>query len=146
MKKLFTLMLLGSASFICAGDNKPAGCPSCSRSGYAINYQNEQKTIADNDIKKTMSPNANQRMSPDAMSNEDFMDDFSDADLTLIKNIDDALEPIKEFQNIAFDINDGAVVLTGIVDKQEDKTKAEDTVKKISGVKSVDNQITVKKK
>lgn len=145
MKKLFTLMMLGSVSLLCAANNNP-GCPSCSRSGYAVNYKNQQRAVADNDVRKPISPNANQKMSPDAMSNQDVMDDVSDADLTLIKNIDDALEPVKEFQNIAFDINDGAVVLTGIVDKQEDKAKAEDTVKKIKGVKSVDNQITVKKK
>lgn len=46
-------------------------------------------------------------------------------------------------QNIAFEINDGVITLTGHVNSQEDKDKIENDLKKIDGVKEINNKITV---
>lgn len=48
-----------------------------------------------------------------------------------------------EYPNVTFDVNNGVVTLNGSVDKQDDKSKIEAEVKKINGVKQVDNKITV---
>jgi osmotically-inducible protein OsmY len=49
------------------------------------------------------------------------------------------------FQHVSFDINNGNVNLMGSVDTIENKNKLEDTIKKIDGVKEVNNQITIVK-
>lgn len=46
-------------------------------------------------------------------------------------------------KNVAFEVNDGVVTLTGIVNSPEEKSKIEDSVKKIKGVKQVNNKINV---
>lgn len=43
------------------------------------------------------------------------------------------------------DVTDGAVVIKGEVENAAEKTKAEDIAKKTDGVKSVKNQLTIKK-
>jgi len=43
------------------------------------------------------------------------------------------------------DVTDGAVVIKGEVENTAEKTKAEDIAKKTDGVKSVKNQLTIKK-
>jgi osmotically-inducible protein OsmY len=49
----------------------------------------------------------------------------------------------KGYPNVRFDINNGTVILRGNVDTASDKTKVEESVKKIDGVKQVDNQLNV---
>ena len=51
----------------------------------------------------------------------------------------------KGFQNVSFDVNNGNVNLRGSVDTLENKNKVEDSVRKIDGVKQVNNQITIVK-
>lgn len=48
-----------------------------------------------------------------------------------------------EYQNVSYDVNNGYVVLRGSVNTLEDKKKVEDAVRKIDGVKQINNQITV---
>lgn len=50
----------------------------------------------------------------------------------------------KGYQDVTYDVNNGNVTLSGSVESDKDKIKAEDAVKKIDGVKSVTNQINVK--
>lgn len=51
----------------------------------------------------------------------------------------------KRFQYVSYQVNNGNVTLRGTVDSVENKNKAEESVRKIDGVKQVDNQITVDK-
>jgi osmotically-inducible protein OsmY len=51
----------------------------------------------------------------------------------------------KGFQNVSFDVNNGNVNLRGSVDTLENKNKIEDSVKKIDGVRQVNNQISIVK-
>jgi hyperosmotically inducible protein len=43
------------------------------------------------------------------------------------------------------DVKDGAVTITGEVDNAQEKSKAEEIARQVSGVKSVKNQLTIKK-
>lgn len=70
----------------------------------------------------------------------------SDQDLN--KKIQDTLSSgwfSKGFKNVSFDVNNGTVNLRGTVDSQENKQKIEDNIRKIDGVRQVNNQITVVK-
>lgn len=48
-----------------------------------------------------------------------------------------------EFEKVSYDVNNGNVLLRGTVNSLDEKDKAEQNVKKIEGVKSVTNEITV---
>ena len=48
-----------------------------------------------------------------------------------------------EYKNVSFDVNNGVVTLRGTVNTEEEKRKAEDSVRKIDGVRQVNNQINV---
>lgn len=47
------------------------------------------------------------------------------------------------YPHVTFDVNNGTVNLRGIVDTKEEKEKIEHEVKKVEGVKAVNNQITI---
>jgi len=49
----------------------------------------------------------------------------------------------KGYQNVTFDVTNGVVSLRGSVETSDDKKKIENNVKKIPGVKQVNNEITV---
>lgn len=69
------------------------------------------------------------------------------ADRDLDKRVRDAISSgwfSRGYQGVRIRINNGNVMLRGIVDSEENKKKVEDTVRKIDGVKQVDNQIRVK--
>lgn len=50
----------------------------------------------------------------------------------------------KGFEGVVIRVNNGNVMLRGIVDSDENRNKVEDIVKKIEGVKQVNNQIRVR--
>lgn len=51
----------------------------------------------------------------------------------------------KGYENVSYDVNNGNVTLRGSVDTIENKNKVEESVRKIDGVRQVNNQITVDK-
>lgn len=66
----------------------------------------------------------------------------------MVKKIREMLTSVtfsKGLQVVTLDFADGKVTITGTVDSQENKDKVGDLVKKIDGVTSVDNQLTVTK-
>lgn len=70
------------------------------------------------------------------------------SDQELGKKIHDALSSgwfSKGYKNVSFDVINGNVTLRGTVDTLENKNKVEDNVKKIDGVKQVNNQLTIAK-
>ncbi len=70
----------------------------------------------------------------------------STSDQEIAKNVSDALSSgwlSKGFEKVSFDVNNGVVVLSGSVGSIDDKSKIEDQIKKIKGVRQVNNQITV---
>ena len=67
-------------------------------------------------------------------------------DQEIAKKIQDAIGPgvfSNGYNNVKFSINGGYIILKGTVDTIEDKNKVEENVRKIDGVKQVDNQIRV---
>lgn len=46
-------------------------------------------------------------------------------------------------QNISFEVNEGTVTLSGVVDSREEKDKIENNIRKIKGIKQVKSNITV---
>lgn len=52
-----------------------------------------------------------------------------------------ASDPVVKGGAIAVDVHDGAVILSGKVEEEKQKDKAEKVAKKVSGVKSVKNNI-----
>lgn len=51
----------------------------------------------------------------------------------------------KGYENVLFDVQNGFVTLRGTVDSHESSRKVEDSVKKIEGVRQVNNQIAISK-
>lgn len=67
-------------------------------------------------------------------------------DQDVAKNIRDALTTgwfTKGYEGVTYEVANGNVILRGSVDSVEKKNKAEEIVRKIDGVKQVDNQIVV---
>lgn len=76
----------------------------------------------------------------------DFRDNQNVSEQEIAKNVHDLLEAgvfSKGYPNVTFSIHRGDVTLSGSVDTQDDKNKIEDNVRKIKGVRQVNNQITL---
>lgn len=79
-----------------------------------------------------------------AFANADQTRAISEEDLT--HKVNQAIEGgwfSEGFDNVSFDNDNGNITLKGTVDSAEDKNEVESRVKKIDGVKSVDDQIQV---
>lgn len=64
----------------------------------------------------------------------------------IAKNVHSAIAPTwlsNGYANVTFDVNNGTVNLRGFVDTKEEKTKLEQSIKKIEGVKTVNSEVTV---
>jgi len=78
-----------------------------------------------------------------------YTDDTSNmiaSDQVVYKKVKDAISPgyiSKGYPNVGVTIANGVVTLTGFVDKLDDKAKLLDTVKKVSGVRQVNNNVQV---
>ncbi|MFI0435449.1 MAG: BON domain-containing protein [Parachlamydiaceae bacterium] len=75
-------------------------------------------------------------------------DQKSMSDIEIRKKIEEKMSAgwfSKGFHNLSFDVNHGNVDLRGSVDTLENKDKVEETVKKIDGVRNVNNHITIVK-
>jgi osmotically-inducible protein OsmY len=196
MKKLFTIIALGSTALVSANQYyQPYGngsnCPSCNNGGgyyqeqpnnsnyYQQNqrqgsqgysqrdernyqgnnpYDNQQQSSQSQSYDRNQQysqQNGNQSYDRNQQRNNDtnYISEKADSqkivsDQELNKNIQDTLSSgwfSKGFQNVSFDVNNGNVNLRGSVDTIENKNKVEDSVKKIEGVKQVNNQITIAK-
>ncbi len=128
MKKLFVLLSLGSFAYVSADQFQPNN-----NSGASWNNGNQQQCTQTID-KELQNTSTN---SQKAVSDQD-----------LNKKIQESLSSgwfSKGFQNVTSNVNNGIVDLKGSVDTIENKNKVEDSVKKIEGVKQVNNQIIVAK-
>ena len=68
----------------------------------------------------------------------------SDAELT--KLVQDAIGPgyfSKGYERVTVRANGGTIILQGFVEKQEDKQSLENTVRKIDGVRDINNQVII---
>ena len=79
---------------------------------------------------------------------QDSNNQRTSSDQEINKKIQDTLSSgwfFKGFKNVSFDVNNGNVNLRGSVDTLENKNKVEDAVRKIDGVRQVNNQIAIVK-
>jgi osmotically-inducible protein OsmY len=68
------------------------------------------------------------------------------SDQELVKKIHDKLSSgwfSKGYQNVSYDVSNGNVALRGTVETINDKSKVEETVRGIEGVRQISNQITI---
>ncbi len=87
--------------------------------------------------KSSMNSMNNSSMNNSAMNN---------SDQEISRNIRDNLKPgwlSKGYETVNFDVNNGNVMLRGTVQSLDDKNKIEENIRKIDGVKSVDNKIVI---
>lgn len=77
----------------------------------------------------------------------DYYDDnYSDRDIN--GKVDDVVGSgwfSKGFENVSYDVNNGNVTIRGSVDTIENKNKIEDKIRNIDGVKSVTNDLKIRK-
>lgn len=89
--------------------------------------------------------NQNQPGYRDQQGNYSNQGNYSDQDIN--KKIQDTVGSgwfSRGYQNVSFDVNNGNVTLRGTVDSMEDKRKIEDKVRKLDGVRQINNQILVR--
>lgn len=168
MKKIFTLITLGSAVFVTADQyNQPYGyrdCtgPSC-REGYNEDnyYQQNQRQNSQGyyqrDDRYNQYDQQNYRQQDSQLYDRDQPRNYNNpygrsdnqkpaSDQEVNKKIQDAIGSgwfSKGYQGVSFDVNNGNVTLRGTVDSQENRNKVEEAVRKIEGVRNVNNQITI---
>lgn len=188
MKKLFTLIALGSVTFVSADQYENEMSSFSSDGNYyqdpnSSNYyqqnqrQSSQKYFQDDDQNwqrnnaynyQQQSPRnqaydqnqqyyrqpSNQSYDRDQQRNYDNTyrvqtgENLANSDQEISRKIKDKLSSgwfSKGFQNVSFDVRNGYVYLKGSVETLDDKNKVEDSVKKIDGVKQVNNQISIMK-
>lgn len=76
-------------------------------------------------------------------------DNRTDNDQDIEKRVRDALSSgwfAKGYDQVDVNVNNGTVTLQGFVSSQEDKDKVEQEVRKIDGVKNVNNQLNIQEK
>jgi len=105
--------------------------------------QNRDKVATEADKAKDALPSAEER----AKNRETVSSGAAGAALTTkVKTALASDAGLKTMTNIDVDSKDGVVTLKGKVDSAELKKKAGDVAKKVSGVKSVKNELKVEKK
>jgi osmotically-inducible protein OsmY len=141
MKKFFTLITLASVTSL-SSVSADQNCGSCNDGGGY--YQQDQRQGP----RGGQSYDRNQRNNDNNYGSQGGDNQKSASDREINKKIQDTLNSgwfSKGFQNVSFDVNNGNVTLRGSVDTLENKNKVEASVKKIDGVKQVNNQITISK-
>ena len=116
MKNLFTVIILGSAALVGAHDQ--------------VNTQTPVQTHVD------------------AAAHAHNHVHVSPADQNIIKNVQDELSTdhfSKGYQHVSFEVSNGNVSLEGSVDSIENKQLVEEKIKKLDGVKLVNNNLKIAK-
>lgn len=97
---------------------------------------------------RNMNQNQNQRSMDSYTSwqgNQSVTHMGNDHDQELAKKVHNALSGwfTTTYDNVTFDVDNGIVTLRGTIDTNEDKQKAEEAIRRIQGVRQVNNQIAV---
>jgi len=135
MKHLFFLVVLTSI----------ASASSASADQY-ICYGSQQDMSQKNGLQENPGTYSDSQLqSSEAKYPQDFAANAQDRQINA--KIRDALSNTwfsKDYETLMISTTNGVVIITGTVYKMEDKQKVGDQVKAIDGVKSVNNQLTVK--
>ncbi|CUI17435.1 Conserved hypothetical secreted protein [Candidatus Protochlamydia naegleriophila] len=162
MKKIFSLIALGSVALVSADQYyQPYGNGAQSSQGY---YQRDNQGYQRNNqydyqqAPRNQSYDQNQQYYQQSSQsyNRDQQKNYSQrdnnqggvSDQEINRKLQDKLGSgwfSKGYQNVSFDVHNGIVNLRGSVDTLENKNNVEDSVRKIDGVRQVNNQITIVK-
>lgn len=161
MKKTLSIIGLGLVSVLSANQYYDPSCPggNCGYrgpgpgQGYYQDQPRQDQGYYQDQPRQDMyqggyRDNSRYRDTPsqrDSDQKSDSRDSRNVPDQEISKNVQDLLEPgvfSKGYPNVKFNVNNGNVTLRGTVDTQDDKTKIEDNVRKVKGVRQVNNQIT----
>jgi len=161
MKKILILIALGSTTLLSAdqysGDYQPNSCNggSCQAGGRyqyrTETYQNQPttQTYQGGNEQNSAQPQAinpggpNQAVPPVKQPANKVEDDMA-----ISSKVNETLRTgwySKAYGQVTFSVSNGKVTLRGSVDSDEDKRKIESSIKRIDGVKQIDNQIVVGK-
>lgn len=141
MKKLFTVLALVSIASMNAGPYEEL-YPQSSAQKSNRKYQADDYKAASSNVTAPSSQPI--RTESNYVIPSGSQSSSSDQEIT--KNINASLNTGKYgggFRDVKFKVNNGNVRLTGSVDTLEYKSKAEFLIKRIDGVREVDNQITI---
>lgn len=120
MKNLFTVIILGSAALVCAEDHNTTQAPVQTH----VDHFHDATEHAHNHV----------HVSP--------------ADQKVIKNVQDELSSglvSKDYQHVSFEVSNGNVTLEGSVNSIENGHTIEERIKKLDGVKFVNNNLKIAK-
>lgn len=163
MKKLLTLVALGSASLLAADSYQPQGNSNSWNQSQTQTDRGQQWNDPQGNSQQWKDPQGSNPQGSDLQGNDqqrytgtglknppDQKDDNlkSTSDQEITKKIHDTLSPgwvSKGFKDVTYDVNNGYVDLKGTVDTPENKKKVEDDVRKIKGVRDLNSLIIVVK-
>jgi osmotically-inducible protein OsmY len=115
--------------------------------GQPSNMQNNQNPDREYRIEiRSNMPNGNSADTSRMYSSTSSTYNSNVSDPELSKKIKDKIGSgwfSKGYESVYFDVYNGNVMLKGSVETQEEKNKVQDAVRKIDGVKQIDNQINV---
>lgn len=143
MKKIFTLITLGSISLLSANTNTSSwyAQPSPDNNSAQVSYENgapaNYPSYYDNRLQGNLANNQNRPVS----NQTEVVDDQE-----IAKHIQNALGGgwfSSGYPNVTFEVNNGYVILRGSVAQQADKDKLDSEIKKIAGVRQVSNQLMI---
>lgn len=162
MKTLFTLIALGSVALVSAGQSNPNYGNSTSAYPSYNNGRGYNQTQPNNGYYQQNQPQSSQGYY-DPKTQTQYFDQtqqnngntygYRNGDSQKIVSDQDISNKIKPIlsagwftnghENVSYDVNNGNVNLSGSVDSTDNKNKVEESVRKIDGVKQVNNQISV---
>lgn len=171
MKGFLTVALLGTSAFLSAGYSNGYSRPNCpnfnkypvydsyptqnnSRSYYnsypsgnqQTNYYYSQPQSVKQESQQSNGSYYNKQPASDNSWADDNESKPANGDQAIYAKVKEALSSgwfSKGYQNITYSVSSGNVNLGGTVATIDDKNKIEENVKKIDGVKNINNQITV---
>lgn len=154
MKKLFTLIALSSCALVSADQYSQVNSGSENNLNNSLQSTNLQDPSEESTTPEDSSDSPYQIQKPQAQDNDE---DVNEKGLTENKATDQELDkkirvvlttgPLaKSLRIMSVDSSDGKIVIKGTVDTVINKNKAEELIKTIEGVNSVDNKLEVENK
>ena len=119
--------------------NRPSNnCEKCNLGNY-YNRSESNNPQANNQTQQNGS-----NMNSAYYSRQDNTKSMSDTEVS--KKVNDTIKAgwmSQGYPNVTFEVNNGTVTLKGTVKSMDDKNKLEEAIRKVDGVKQIDNQVSV---
>lgn len=154
MKKLFTLIALSSCALVSADQYSQANSSSENNLNNSLQSTNLQDPSEESTTPEESSDSPYQIQKPQAQDNDEDMNvkgpmtnKMNDQELDKKIRVVLTTGPLaKSLRIMSVESSDGKIVIKGTVDTVINKNKAEELIKTIKGVNSVDNKLEVENK